>query len=81
MTMPKMTGIKLAEEMIGIRPDIPVILCTGFSEGINEEMVKQKGIKEFLMKPVAPVNIAKAIHTVLGKNHPGPNNPPEREVT
>ncbi len=81
MTMPKMTGIKMAEEMIGIRPDIPVILCTGFSEGINEEMVKQKGIREFLMKPVAPVNIAKAIHSVLVKSHPGPNNPPEREVT
>ncbi len=65
MTMPKITGIKLAGEMIGIRPDIPVILCTGFSEGIDEETVKRKGIREFLMKPVAPVKIARAIHNIL----------------
>ena len=51
MTMPEMTGKRLAEEMRFIRPDIPVIICTGFSDQINEEEAKKAGINEFMINP------------------------------
>ena len=45
MTMPKMTGDKLAQEVIQIKPDVPVIICTGFSEKMNWEKATALGIK------------------------------------
>jgi len=65
MTMPNMTGDKLAGELINIRPDIPVILCTGFSEKISRERVAAMGIKGFLMKPIVNCDLAKTIREVL----------------
>ena len=50
MTMPNMTGDILTRELLKIRPDLPVILSTGFSEQINEQKAKSIGIKAFLMK-------------------------------
>jgi PAS domain S-box-containing protein len=68
MTMPGMTGLKLSEELLKIRPDIPIILCTGYSEGLTEEYVKQKGIKAFLMKPFSSGNLSRIVRTVLDGN-------------
>ncbi|MDP3029139.1 MAG: GAF domain-containing protein, partial [Deltaproteobacteria bacterium] len=51
-TMPNMTGKMLAKELLRIRPDIPIILCTGYSELITEEKAKAMGIRELVMKPV-----------------------------
>ncbi|MCA1792312.1 MAG: PAS domain S-box protein [Desulfotignum sp.] len=65
MSMPNMTGEKLAMELISIRPDIPVILCTGFSERIDKEKAEALGIKGFLMKPVVNRDIAQTIRKVL----------------
>jgi len=65
MTMPNMTGEKLAKEFIRIRPDVPIILCTGFSEQITEEDAKKIGIKEFAMKPLVMEDLAKTIRKVL----------------
>ena len=65
MTMPELTGEKLAREMMKIRPDIPIILCTGYNEMISEEKAKALGIKEFLMKPIVQRDIAVAIRRVL----------------
>jgi PAS domain S-box-containing protein len=65
MTMPKMTGIQLAGALILIRPDIPVVICTGFSEKIDDEKTKSKGIKGFLMKPVDKSEMAKMVRKVL----------------
>ncbi len=65
MNMPDVTGDRLAEEMISIRPDLPVILCTGFSERIDPEQAKAMGIRGFLMKPVIKADMAKMIRTVL----------------
>ncbi len=65
MTMPNMTGDKLAEEMIKIRSDIPVILCTGFSEMISKEKTAALGIKGFLMKPVVIKDLSKTIRDIL----------------
>lgn len=65
VTMPNMSGIDLAREIMRLRPDMPVILCTGFSEVLTEEKVKAIGIREFVMKPVIRREIATAIRKVL----------------
>jgi signal transduction histidine kinase/CheY-like chemotaxis protein len=65
MTMPKMTGDQLACKLMDIRPDIPVILCTGFNESINEEKALAIGIDKFIMKPVVKDELANTIRTVL----------------
>ena len=70
MTMPNLTGDKLALEMMKIRPDIPIILCTGFSESINEERAKQIGIKEFSMKPFGMRDLAEATRKALDEVKP-----------
>jgi CheY-like chemotaxis protein len=64
-TMPNMTGIELSKELLKLRSDLPIILCTGYSEQINEEKAKENGIRGFLMKPVALSEIAKTIRNVL----------------
>jgi len=65
MTMPAMTGDVLAAKIISIRPDIPVIVCTGYSERIDKEIIKKIGIKELAMKPLAMKDIAEMIRRVL----------------
>jgi len=65
MAMPKMTGVDLAKEFMRIRPDIPIILCTGFSEAITEEEAKALGIREFVMKPIFKDKLALTITQVL----------------
>ncbi len=66
MSMPDITGIKLAEQLVKIRKDIPIILCTGFSERLNGEKVKLIGIRAFVMKPVKMSDLAETIRKVLG---------------
>ncbi len=66
-TMPGMTGIDLARRMLQIRPNLPIILCTGYSSLITEDKTKAAGIKGFALKPLAKKNIAGLIRKVLGK--------------
>lgn len=68
MTMPSMTGDILSVEMRKIRPDIPIILCTGYSNRINEENAKQLGIDAFAYKPFTMVDLAKTVREVLDGN-------------
>ncbi len=69
MTMPGMTGAQLAEKLKDIRPDVPVVICTGHSSLINEKKAKKMGIDAFVMKPITQTEIAKTIRKVLdGKN-------------
>jgi CheY-like chemotaxis protein len=68
MTMPKMTGLELAENLIKIRPAMPIILCTGFSELINDKRAQQAGIRELVMKPYVIDSLAGIIRRVLEKN-------------
>jgi CheY-like chemotaxis protein len=68
MTMPKMTGAKLAEKLITIRPDIPIILCTGYSALIDEEKARQLGIAAYMMKPVSMSEIAKTIRKLMERS-------------
>jgi PAS domain S-box-containing protein len=65
MAMPNMTGDKLAKELICIKPDIPIIICTGFSESMDEAFAKEMGINGFLMKPVIKSKMAKEVRKVL----------------
>ncbi len=65
MTMPHMTGEKLAAEIMHIRPDIPIILCTGFSEIISEDKAKSLGIREYLFKPLVLEILARKVRKVL----------------
>ncbi|MEE8397449.1 MAG: ATP-binding protein, partial [Desulfobacterales bacterium] len=66
-TMPHMTGQMLAEEMMTIRPHVPVILCTGHSDLIDEDKAKAMGIRAFLMKPVVIGDMAETIRKALGE--------------
>lgn len=66
-TMPGMTGLDLAREIYKIRPDMPVILCTGHSDVVTTDIMKEAGIKEFLMKPLTKKELLDAIQRVLHK--------------
>ena len=65
MNMPRMTGDQLAISMMDIRPDIPIVICTGFSEKISPEVIQKIGIKGFLMKPVTTSDLSQTIRNVL----------------
>ena len=66
-SMPEITGADLAKQVMDIRPDIPVILYTGFSEEIDEKKAREMGISAYVMKPVATSQLAKIIREVLDK--------------
>jgi CheY-like chemotaxis protein len=66
-TMPNLTGSELARKFLEIRPEIPVILCTGFSTVMSEEKAEKIGIKRFIMKPVSKENMATTVREVLDK--------------
>jgi len=77
--MPRMTGDQLAGELLSIRPEIPIILCTGFSTENDEQNARAMGIKGFLLKPVATGDLAAMIRKVLdetaGNDCPKPIDP------
>ncbi len=65
MTMPKMTGRDLAIQIMRIRPNIPVLLCTGYSDQINEEKARALGIREIVTKPFSRARMARIVRDVL----------------
>ncbi|WP_028316935.1 hybrid sensor histidine kinase/response regulator [Desulfatibacillum aliphaticivorans] len=70
MTMPKITGEMLAQRAKDVRSDIPVIICTGYSDAMSEEKAREMGIQAMLPKPLAVEELAAAIRTVLaGKSY------------
>ena len=64
-TMPEMTGVDLAKEILAIRADTPIIMCTGFSHVVDADKAKAAGIKAFAMKPLTKREIARTIRKVL----------------
>jgi PAS domain S-box-containing protein len=68
MTMPKMTGEKLAKEIMQIRSDMPIIICTGFNKLITRQKAQDLGISGFLMKPLSIGDLAVSIQDALGKS-------------
>jgi CheY-like chemotaxis protein len=82
MNMPVMSGDRLARELIAIRPGLPVILCTGFSERMTRESAEAMGIRGFLMKPIIRADMAHMVREVLdaagnrtGGDPPGGSSP------
>jgi PAS domain S-box-containing protein len=71
-TMPQMSGVQLAKAILRVRPDIPVILCTGYSEVIDAEEARELGIREFIMKPFGVVEFSATIRRLFGP----PPDPP-----
>ncbi|MBN1827940.1 MAG: response regulator, partial [Deltaproteobacteria bacterium] len=65
MTMPQMTGDRLAQEILKIRPGMPIIICTGFSERISDDRARQIGIKAFVLKPLLMGEIGKKVKEVM----------------
>ncbi len=68
MTMPNMTGTQLAEKIKSVKPDIPIIICTGFSDQINEKTSGKLGIQGYVAKPLIKKEVAKVIRKVLNIN-------------
>jgi CheY-like chemotaxis protein len=67
MTMPGLRGEQLAREIMALRPGTPIILCTGFSELIDEAQARDMGIREFIMKPYTVANFAQTIRKALAE--------------
>lgn len=65
MTMPRMTGLDLSEQILKIRPDIPIVLCTGFSAGLTKEVTRSIGIRDIIMKPMIAGELAGAVASAL----------------
>ncbi|HBZ57211.1 MAG TPA: hypothetical protein DEO88_17555 [Syntrophobacteraceae bacterium] len=65
MTMPQMTGTELATALRQLQPDLPVIVCTGFSELLDAEKARSMGIDGYLMKPVLLDDLARLVRSVL----------------
>lgn len=63
-----MTGVDLAREMLAIRQDIPILMCTGFSHVIEDGDLERWGIRSIIRKPVLVFEIAKAVREVLDKS-------------
>lgn len=66
--MPGLTGAELARELLAIRPELPIILATGFSESITPEQAREIGIRDFVLKPILGTDITIAIRKVLDKS-------------
>ncbi|MDA8140315.1 MAG: PAS domain-containing protein [Desulfobacteraceae bacterium] len=71
MVMPGMTGDEFSQKALQIRPDLPIIMCTGYSENISEERALALGIRAFTLKPISMDVLAKLIREVLDKKTPG----------
>jgi len=65
--MPGMTGVELSRKILSVREDIPIILCTGYSETVSADTAKRAGVREFVMKPVTKKELGQAINRMLGK--------------
>ncbi|MFZ5570727.1 MAG: hybrid sensor histidine kinase/response regulator [Thermodesulfobacteriota bacterium] len=68
MTMPQMSGADLAQQLLQVRPDIPILLCTGYSEVITRESALEMGIRDFLLKPIRVEDFAAKIRDALRCN-------------
>ncbi|MBU3952182.1 MAG: response regulator, partial [Proteobacteria bacterium] len=65
MAMPVMVGTQLAKRLIQTRADIPIIICTGFSEKIDPETAAFLGIKDYIDKPILTIDLASKVRAVL----------------
>jgi DNA-binding NtrC family response regulator len=73
-TMPGVSGADLARRFLRTRPELPIILCTGFSAQISRDTARKMGISRFLMKPVEISEIARVVREVLDETKATKNN-------
>ena len=69
-TMPLMTGEELSRKLLEIRPDVPIVLCTGYSHTMNKEKAERLGIRAFLMKPLDRKHLAQQLHEIMSTRDP-----------
>jgi CheY-like chemotaxis protein len=65
LIMPKMSGLDLAEKILELRPGLPILLCTGFSGGLNAEQIESRGLRGVIFKPILRRDMATAIRKAL----------------
>lgn len=65
MTMPNMTGEELAREFLAIRSDIPIVICTGFSNDMDEKKAREMGCRAFLRKPILKEKLAETVRSAM----------------
>lgn len=68
-TMPELTGLELAQAMLELRPELPIILCTGYSSALTEEEAYDVGIMSYMAKPTNQKVLAETVRKLLGKNN------------
>jgi PAS domain S-box-containing protein len=66
--MPELSGLELSQKILEMRPDIPILICTGFSDRINKKKIKDIGIREVILKPLKIREIAQVVRRVLDKS-------------
>jgi len=67
MTIPRMTGDRLTKEILTIRPEMPVIICTGYSERMSAKKAEALGVSKYIEKPIDLRNLASALREVLNE--------------
>lgn len=70
MTMPQMNGLNLAKKLLEVRSDLPILLCTGFSDQANEEKARAAGIKDFVFKPLTMSDFSNVLRKLLDEAKP-----------
>lgn len=70
LSMPMMSGLELAADLVQVRPDLPVILYSGDGEALSPETARSLGIRAFLMKPASIADLVRAIRLALESPHP-----------
>jgi PAS domain S-box-containing protein len=73
-TMPRMTGMDLARQILQIRPNMPIIICSGHNDSLNEHSARQAGIREFMIKPLLMQDLAGKIREVLDEGKKSKSN-------
>jgi len=69
MTMPGLSGRELTKRFLDIRPEIPIIICTGFNDQVGEMHMKESGIREFVTKPYTIKSLDKSIRRLLERGN------------
>ena len=67
MTMPQLTGLELSKEILAVRADLPIIICSGYNQFFQEKLLKQMGVSHFVKKPITLADLNRAVRLVLDK--------------
>ena len=76
-TMPDLSGIEFSRELLSVRPDIPVVLFSGYSDMVDALAAKAAGIREYLVKPMGIDTLASSLERIMGEQESQMNPPPQ----